>query len=64
VRALRADRELGAAPTRAQYFGQTALLDGYDAIVFAWGRSGREGCEGTDPTGIQLLPLKTAHGTP
>jgi hypothetical protein len=56
---LRGDRELGAAPTGGEFFGEAAFLDGYDAIVFAWGRSGREGCEGSDPTGIQLLPLDT-----
>jgi hypothetical protein len=64
VRALHGDHELGAAPTRGESLDAAAFLDGYDAIAFTWSRSGREGCEGTDPTGVQVLPLKPDHGTP
>ncbi|HMF43943.1 MAG TPA: tetratricopeptide repeat protein [Polyangia bacterium] len=58
VRALRGNRELGAAPVRGEHIEAATFLDGYDAIVFEWEREGREGCQGTDPRGIQVLPIK------
>jgi tetratricopeptide (TPR) repeat protein len=30
-----------------------------DAVVYAWQRPGAEGCEGSDPTGIVVLPLSS-----
>jgi hypothetical protein len=39
-----------------------------DAVIYAWQRPGAEGCEGSDPTGIVVLPLSSgandATGTP
>jgi hypothetical protein len=31
-----------------------------DAVIYAWQRPGAEGCEGSDPTGIVVLPLSSA----
>jgi hypothetical protein len=27
-------------------------------VFLRWGRSGREGCEGSDPQGVLVLPLR------
>lgn len=31
-----------------------------DAVIYAWQRPGAEGCEGSDPTGIVVLPLSAS----
>jgi hypothetical protein len=59
ARAWRANREIGRAPTPGEHLEAASFFDasyvGRTAVVFAWSRSGREGCETTDPRGIQML---------
>jgi hypothetical protein len=61
ARVLRGDQEIGSAATPGRQLEAASFFDGsyvsLDAVVFAWAREGREGCEGTDPRGIQLLTI-------
>jgi hypothetical protein len=61
ARALRGNREIGSAPTPGESLVAASFFDrsyvSLNAVVFEWSRAGREGCEGTDPHGIQLLPI-------
>ena len=65
-RALRGDDELAAIanPGAEQIRAATHLADA-NVVFLRWGRGGREGCEGSDPQGILVLPLRgAATGTP
>ena len=59
ARALRGNREIGKAPTLGEHLEAASFFEasyeGLNAVVFEWSRSGREGCETTDPHGIQML---------
>lgn len=61
VRAMRGNLQIGRAPTAGEHLEAASFFDhsylGVDAVAFEWSRSGREGCETTDPRGIQLIPL-------
>jgi len=61
IRALRGDDELGATanPGAEQIRAATHLADA-NVVFLRWGRGGREGCEGSDPQGVLLLPLRSA----
>jgi hypothetical protein len=61
IRALRGDDELGATanPGAEDLRAATHLADA-NVVVLRWGRGGREGCEGSDPQGIVVLPLRRA----
>ncbi len=60
-RALRGDDELGATanPGAEQIRAATHLADA-NVVFLRWGRGGREGCEGSDPQGVLVLPLRGA----
>ena len=60
-RALRGDDELGATanPGAEQIRAATHLADA-NVVFLRWGRGGREGCEGSDPQGVLVLPLRSA----
>jgi hypothetical protein len=59
IRALRGDDELGAAanPGAENFRAATHLADA-NIVVLRWSRGGREGCEGSDPQGVLVLPLR------
>jgi hypothetical protein len=61
ARALRGNQDIGSVPTPGEDLAAASFFDGsyvgLNAVVFQWSRAGREGCEGTDPSGIQLLPV-------
>jgi hypothetical protein len=59
IRALRGDEELGATanPGAENIRAATHLADA-NVVFVRWGRSGREGCEGSDPQGVLVLPLR------
>jgi hypothetical protein len=61
IRALRGDDELGATanPGAEQIRAATHLADA-NVVFLRWSRAGREGCEGSDPQGVLLLPLQGA----
>jgi hypothetical protein len=61
IRALRGDAELGATanPGAEGIRAATHLADA-NVVFLRWGRSGREGCEGSDPQGVLVLPLRSA----
>jgi len=61
IRALRGDDELGATanPGAEQIRAATHLADA-NVVFLRWGRGGREGCEGSDPQGVVVLPLRGA----
>jgi hypothetical protein len=61
IRALRGDDELGATanPGAEQVRAATHLADA-NVVFLRWGRGGREGCEGSDPQGVLVLPLREA----
>jgi hypothetical protein len=66
IRALRGDDELGATanPGAEQIRAATHLADA-NVVFLRWGRGGREGCEGSDPQGVLVLPLRgAAHERP
>ena len=56
VRALRGDTELGHVTGLELLLAATYVAE-LDAIVVTTRRAGREGCEGSDPTEIDLLKL-------
>lgn len=61
LRALRKGalvRELVVSPPSA--IDRAVYLADPPVIVLGWSRAGREGCEGSDPAGIVVLPLPTA----
>jgi hypothetical protein len=61
IRALRGDDELGAtANPGAENLRSATHLAGANVVVLRWGRGGREGCEGSDPQGVLVLPLRGA----
>jgi len=57
VRVLRKDTELGQASTLEQLLAAVFVAD-VNAVVLTTGRAGREGCEGSDPTQIDVIKLK------
>jgi tetratricopeptide (TPR) repeat protein len=57
VRVLRKDTELGHASTLDQLLAAVLVTD-LDTVVLTTGRAGREGCEGTDPTQVDIIKLK------
>jgi hypothetical protein len=61
IRALRGDDELGATanPGAEQIRAATHLADA-NVVFLRWGRGGRESCEGSDPQGVLVLPLRGA----
>jgi hypothetical protein len=61
IRALRGDDELGATanPGAEQIRAATHLADA-NVVFLRWSRGGREGCEGSDPQGVLVLPLRPA----
>jgi hypothetical protein len=65
IRALRGDDELGATanPGAEQIRAATHLADA-NVVFLRWGRGGREGCEGSDPQGVLVLPLRAAIPRP
>ena len=61
IRALRGDDELGAtANPGAEQIRAASYLADANVVFLRWGRSGREGCEGSDPQGVLVLPLRGA----
>jgi len=54
---------LGSIPCASlspeQIRAATHLADA-NVVFLRWGRGGREGCEGSDPQGVLLLPLRSA----
>jgi hypothetical protein len=61
IRVLRGDDELGATanPGAEQIRAATHLADA-NVVFLRWGRGGREGCEGSDPQGVLVLPFRSA----
>lgn len=57
VRVLRKDTELGHATTLTRLDLAIYVEDARVMVIFS-GRPGREGCEGTDPTQIDVIPIK------
>ena len=61
IRALRGDEELGAtANPGAEQIRAATHLGAANVVFLRWGRGGREGCEGSDPQGVLVLPLRGA----
>jgi hypothetical protein len=66
ARVLRGDRELGTVAVEATSIDAATYLAFSPAlappaqglIVFSWARGAREGCEGSDPTGIKVVGVR------
>ena len=65
ARVLRQDRVLVERPVPPANAIELAVhVPEVDAVIYAWQRPGAEGCEGSDPTGIVILPLASAPAKP
>jgi hypothetical protein len=65
ARVLRQDRVLVERPVPLALAIEWAVhVPEVDAVIYAWQRPGAEGCEGSDPTGIVVLPLASAPSKP
>lgn len=64
ARVLRQDRALVERPAPAATLIEWAVhVPEVDAVIYAWQRPGAEGCEGSDPTGVVVLPLASTPAT-
>lgn len=65
ARVLRQDRVLVERPAPpATLIAWAVHVPEVDAVIYAWQRPGAEGCEGSDPAGIVVLPLASAASQP